>query len=72
MKYVSSPARKRGQVAPRWCTTNQVDTIALLTLADITGDAEWRARADDELIRLPAPHRRRLLASYTHPRRGAL
>jgi hypothetical protein len=35
-------------------------------LADITGDAEWRAAADDELIRLPSPHRRLLLAASRH------
>jgi hypothetical protein len=41
-----------------------------LTLAE-TGDPEWCARADDELARIPARHRRRLLASCIHHRRGA-
>lgn len=41
-----------------------------LTLAE-TGDAEWCARARDELARLPALHRRRLLASCTRHRWSA-
>lgn len=65
MNHVDSRYREVAQ-APHWCLSKYVDVIAVLTLAAETGDVEWRARAVDELIRVPSPHRRQLLANAAH------
>lgn len=56
--------RELAQAASPWCVTKHVDIVALLTLATVTDDIEWKTRAADELIRLPSSQRRRLLAGY--------
>lgn len=63
MNHRHTRPRERAQAAPRWCVTKHVDIVALLTLATVTDDTEWKNRAADELIRLPSPLHRHLLAA---------